>query len=446
MSKSKSRTRGFVAAIIVLAIVSGVLAVGYIGSMTTLNTYATQLENGYQRSVYELISQVNSIENNLSKAIVSTGTSSREKLFNQIYTSCTKASEELSRLPINHESVNKTTNFINQMGGFSFYAENKLKNGKTLTQDDLDSLQGLYDTSVYIQKVLNDFSSDYSGKFSILSNSNDYENTENSFNSMFSNMQSQEVEYPTLIYDGPFSESQTKKDIKGLSKTEVSKEQAKSKIEEYYKDKDVEIVDEGETTGIFSTYNFKINKSNNETMYWQIAKRDGFVLSISSYASSGTDKISLQECEKKAEEFAKGLGVEVSAVWSTKVTGNAYVNLTPIVNNAIIYPDLIKVKVSCETGEVLAYEAQSYAFNHIEREGLTATITENEARAKVNSNLKIETQKLALIPIEYGEETLCYEYKCTQNNATFYVYINAKNGNEEQILKVIETTNGNLLM
>ena len=82
----------------------------------------------------------------------------------------------------------------------------------------------------------------------------------------------------------------------------------------------------------------------------------------------------------------------------------------------------------------------------IDRDLPQVEIAESNARSKVSSSLTIESQKLALIPIKYGNETLCYEYKCSLNNSTYYVYINAVTGEEEQILKVIKTTNGDLLM
>ncbi len=444
--ETKNKTRTFVAVIVVLAIVSAVLTVGYIGSTTMMANYATQLENNYQRSVYELMTDVNNIETNLSKAVVSTGKTTRQKLFNNIYTQCTQASEDLSRLPINHESVNQTTGFINQMGGFSYYAENKLKNGEDLTDADNKSVQDLHETCVYIQKILNDFMAKNNGRYSILANTKNVADNKNSFNSLFSGMQADGVDYPTLIYDGPFSESQVKKDIKGLPAEEVSKEEAQAKLEQAFKDKkytNLKLV--GEATGIFSTYNFTFLDEQNREFYVQIAKRGGFLLTISSYLVSDADNLELTECEQKAEQFAQNLGLDVKAVWSTKVTGVAYVNLTPVINGIIIYPDMIKVKVSCNTGEILGYEAQSYAFNHVDRT-LSATVSEASCRSKLNSEVSIETQKLALIPVQYGEETLCYEYKCTFNNSTYYVYFNAETGEEEQVLKIISTSSGDLLM
>lgn len=442
---SKTKVRGLIIAVVILAIVTGILALGFIANTVAMASYATQLENNYQRSVYELATDLKNIEINLSKAIVSTGVSAKENLYQKIYNDCNQANEDLSRLPINHESVYQTTKFINEMGGFSYYLNDKLKNGQDLSTTDYNSVNDLYNTCLYIQSVLNDFMATYNGKYNILSSSKDVTNNNNSFNSIFSNMQAEGVEYPTLIYDGPFSQSQVNKEVKGLSGEEITNEQAQEKLTSLYTNIR-DIVYEGETSGIFTTYNFTFKNDLNRILYAQITKKGGFLLSVSSYAASDKDNLSLEECEQKAEEFVNNLGLDLKAVWSTKITGMAYINLTPVINDVIIYPDMIKVKVSANTGEVLGLEAQSYAFNHTQRDGLTATISENSARSNVDSKLEIQTQKLTLIPVEYGEETLCYEYQCTYNNSTYYVYIDAKTGKEMQILKIIETTDGSLLM
>ena len=446
--ETKRKTRGFIAAIVVLAVVAGVLTLGYIGNTVAMASYANQLENNYQRSVYELLNDVNNIESNLSKAVVSTGTTARQKLFNNIYTQCTQANEDLSRLPISHQSIDQTTTFINQTGGFSYYIENKLKNNQSLSEDDNKSINDLHSMSVYIKQILNDFISKNNGRYNILADSKKQTDSKNNtFNDMFSDMQAEGVEYPTLIYDGPFSESQTKKDIKGLVGEEVTQEDAQAKVEKIYEGKNIKNLKYlGETDGIFKTYNFTLTNEQNREIYIQITKKGGFVLTISSYAGSDKDELDLSACEQKAEEFAQMLGIDVKAVWSTKVTGMAYINLTPVINGVIIYPDMIKVKVSCSTGEVLGWEAQSYAYNHTDRTDLSATISESTARSKVSSLLTIETQKLTLIPVQYGNETLCYEYKCTLNDSTYYVYIDAKTGDEVQILKIIATTSGELLI
>jgi len=64
----------------------------------------------------------------------------------------------------------------------------------------------------------------------------------------------------------------------------------------------------------------------------------------------------------------------------------------------------------------------------------------------VPSGFVVEMSRLCLAPIEYGEEKLCYEYKCLKNDITYYIYINAQNGVTENILRVVETNDGSKLM
>ena len=177
-----------------------------------------------------------------------------------------------------------------------------------------------------------------------------------------------------------------------------------------------------------------------------ITKKGGLLLSVSSIGQLDVDVLSLQEAEIEAEKFAKDLGLkDMKSVWSTNLSGIAYVNLVPVINNVMIYPDMIKAKVSLDTGSILGWEAQSYAYNHDSRNDFEFLISEDNARSMVSVELNILSVKKCIIPKEYGSEQLCYEYKCTFNNYTYYVYISAKTGQEVETLRVVKTSSGNLL-
>ena len=296
---------------------------------------------------------------------------------------------------------------------------------------------------VYIQNILNDFVTSINYNFSILAQSAEIETS--GLTNMFESMQAEGVKYPTLIYDGPFSQSTTQKEVKGLPSNEVSQEEAQKVIEKVYGSVS-DLKFEGNTTGTFETYNFSFTTETGKSFYAQVTKRGGLLLNVTSYGVNDTDEaLSLTQCKAKAEEFAKNLGLDVESVWATTLSGMAYINLTPVVGSVIIYPDMIKVKVSTSTGEILGWEATSYAYNHIERTNLVTTISLDEARKKVGSQLSIQTERIALIPQDYNKETLTYEFMCTFDEATYYVYIDATTGIETQVLKIIETTNGELL-
>ena len=70
----------------------------------------------------------------------------------------------------------------------------------------------------------------------------------------------------------------------------------------------------------------------------------------------------------------------------------------------------------------------------------------NKAKEKLNPKLNIESEGLAIIPTEWKTEILCYEFKGKVDETEFLVYINAQNGEEENILVIIETPGGMLTM
>ena len=159
------------------------------------------------------------------------------------------------------------------------------------------------------------------------------------------------------------------------------------------------------------------------------------------------ENISHKKAIEIAENFTKKLGIEnMKCVWMDKIQSDVYLNLAPVVNGIIIYPDLIKVKVDMASGEIIGYEACTYYTNHTDRKIGDAKISKEEARKMIDEKYEIQETHLTLSPIDYEGEKLTYEFKCRYQGATYYIYINAHNGITENILKVIETSDGNKLM
>ena len=115
-------------------------------------------------------------------------------------------------------------------------------------------------------------------------------------------------------------------------------------------------------------------------------------------------------------------------------------------DNVIIYPDLIKVKVALDNGEILGIETSGYLNNHEERKIDSVKISIDEAKKNLNNELEIKSEGLAIIPTEWQSEILCYEFKGKIDEREFLIYINATNGREEDILLIKDTPNGTLTM
>ena len=83
--------------------------------------------------------------------------------------------------------------------------------------------------------------------------------------------------------------------------------------------------------------------------------------------------------------------------------------------------------------------------NHKPRKMERAIITKEEAKDMVSNKLDVYSIRLALIPMSAETDALAYEFVGEYEGSTYYVYIGAVSGEELDIFKVINGTNGELL-
>lgn len=433
---------------IILSIAVVALGILYGISLSSLNNFQTSLENVYQKNFYELVDEVNNAETKLNKVLASNSNTYRSKLLKEVSKNASEAQTRLNMLPYSINGLSDTISFVNQLSGYTETLAKNLDKGEKIDEKDQETLEKVYESVVNIKKSLNSMSKQMWEGYNITSSSLKLDGDYNSLTSDMSAMNGEDIEYPTMIYDGPFSDSQVNKEVKGLNFSEVSMETAKNNLGKILTNISVDNLKfNGESSGHFQTYDFSYEDENGVYTFAQVTKKGGKLLTLSSQNIYKTKKLELANAEKIALDFAKKAGIDsMKVVWSDVVGDDAFINLAPVIDGVIIYPDLVKVKVDLAKGDVLGFEASSYYMNHVNRKILPTRITESVAKAKIYSGLYVKDSRLALIPLEYGEEVLCYEFICSMNGNTYYVYINAVNGAEENILKVVQTDNGNLLM
>lgn len=127
-----------------------------------------------------------------------------------------------------------------------------------------------------------------------------------------------------------------------------------------------------------------------------------------------------------------------------KQGGIITINYAYTQDNVTIYPDLIRVKIALDNGEIMGIETSGYLNTHEERTFVETKITIEEAKSKFNKDLEIFSEGLAIIPTEWKTEIYCYEFKGRVYGREFLAYINVENGREENILMIIDTPNGTL--
>ena len=82
----------------------------------------------------------------------------------------------------------------------------------------------------------------------------------------------------------------------------------------------------------------------------------------------------------------------------------------------------------------------------MERELPDYSSTVMQARQKVFSKLNISSERLALIPLSDGSETLTFEFYGEYRNMKYFVYIDVVDLSEVNVLRVIDSENGALVL
>lgn len=410
----------------------------FLSFQNSSNLYKNQLENNYKKSYYEVVSNINDLEIDISKIVATKDNDTLRTLLTSLNNNVTLTIDNINQLPISYNNLTNINNFLNKTSGFSYSLLDRIYSGETIGDDDYSQLNDIHSSVLAIKYDLNNYYAGLNSDFSILSKIETGGVQE--FSGGFINTESSNSDVPSLIYDGPFSDSVLNKEIVGLSGVEISQEDALKKVQDVFDTTDIKYV--GFAKGKFETYNFYVNKKGLDV---SITKNGGLLLTVTSYASPQEKTIDASEAIKIAEEFAKKVGISnMYSVWTQTVGNIQYINLSKIENSCIYYSDLIKVKVDLSSGNVIGWEATNYATNNKART-FSASISMSEAQSKLSSVLSVKERNYCIIPDKYVGELSVYEFICTWKNYTYYVYIDSNTGKEANIMRVINTTNGDLL-
>lgn len=444
MGKIKIKNKSIVVLsvfVVVLGIMTTVFAILYAVNKTNYETNTINLENIYQRSFYDLVDNINNTEIKLSKLISSNDTKYSKKLLTEIQENANNSQISLSYLPISMNGISDTIKFINQLNGYTTTLEKRDK----LNSGDIETLNKLHASLLDVKNKLNNISDEFIKGYNISTNSRGTKEDYNGFTKLVQTTKNKDVDFPKMIYDGPFSDTVLNKKIKGLNFSEKTQKEIQQVVGNIFKDSKISYA--GETIGKFATYDYNIS-FNDINSYAQITKMGGKLLTLSSYTDNDAINYTKEQAIKIAKDFAEKQGIkDVECVWSDIVGNDAYVNLAPIINNIIYYPDLIKIKVDLSSGAITGWEATTYYTNHTTRSLPEIAISADQAKNKIDNSYTIESVKLALSPIEeYNQEILTHEIKCSKNEDIYYFYTDVQTGEIVNILKVIQTDNGSLLM
>ena len=404
-----------------------------------------QITNGYSKSLNDFHSCIDNISLLLNKARYATDAEQISSMAAKLLSVTELSKSALSQLPQNGE-LSVLNRFLSQVGNFSLSVSKSLISGNQISRDDYNSLETLAETAQKIAEVVST-SKINANNINLWASELEREIgqtvEESDLTAYLDQLEGERSDFPTLIYDGPFSDHIYEKEPELLKgKASITENEAKQKAAEFCSLEDNALSLDGITDGFIPSYRFL-----GDGISVSISIKGGYCVYLKREHSVERNLISIEKARQKANEFLRAKSLSLLAeTYYFESDGICVINFAYLDGETICYTDLIKVGISMDTGEVVLFEAGGYISNHKERAFQSPVFTPEEAKAKLSPALTLKTTSLALIPTDSLGEVRCYEFACAaEDNQEILVYINTLTLAEEDILILLKADNGILV-
>lgn len=436
------RIISFLTAAIIAVGVSAVL------NMNSSEQYRRSFEQNMTRNVEDLSAEIDNIKNTLYKGMYAGTPEMMTQLSSKLWSDASTAKSSLAQLPVSELHLENTYKFLSQVGNFSKSLAKRYSDGEALSKDDRKSLKTLSEYADRLaENMWNVEKRINSGELSFEKAVTEVQGAENNeepsyITEGFTDFEEGYDNYPTLIYDGPFSDHILEKEpemLKGT--TEVTLSDALKKAEKACGTTGLTHSDSNDEQGKMPSYIF-----TKDSTTIAVTKYGGYLSYMLGDRKVSTRSLTALESVGKAKEYLTMLGINHITDTYYEISGNVCtVNFAGTENDIIMYTDLIKVSVAMDNGDILSFDGRGYITNHKKRNLSEPKITAEQARKKISTELIVTDTSIAVVPSAGTNELYCYEFHCTSpDGRQMLIYINADTGREEQILLLEISENGTL--
>lgn len=383
-----------------------------------------QAQHQSQAAYAQLLSSVSAMETALAKAQCSGDSAMLGQLAAQIWRESAGASWALSSLPQGCLGLEETQKFINQAGEYAF---SLARQQQLPTRQQYQTLGQLHQAADSLCARLMDYQAalgeglEFGAPAAAVSS--------------FDSPAPQQAEYPSLTYDGPFSDHLDQLEPQALKALPPVSAKDAARIAAAFAGWSQDPLLLEQTQGPIPCYRFEAGETS-----LHITMQGGQVLLYANGRQIGPARLTPEQGARNAAQFleAQGFAGMKQSYYET-AQGAVTVNFAPVEQGRVLYPDLIKVTVALDTGETVGFESRGYLMNHKARQLEPAALSPDQARQRLSPALTVESQGRALIPSAGQQELDCYEFLCrTPQGAHCLVYLDTQTGQERNILLLLE--------
>jgi len=427
------------------------------GQSALAKTYKNSTEAMYSRAFTELVDVFHQLDTKLAKLLVVNSPNRSMLLLDDIWRLSGTGLGLMSQIPRSHVDTEELNRFVVQLGDYAHSLTKKALEGKSMTAEDRKQLKSLYERCGEIAEELYLRFENGDIPLAVIDNEGYYTSMMDENVPSEEEIETEEGEYkdkedidemPGLIYDGPFSDSAEKRQALGLRGETVEEEQARRIAEAA---SGIPMTLSSVSEGKIPAFDFYGETEDGRGVDVSVTKQGGQILFMMGSAAGGAEGLpEAGEAERfrdRALRYLQEQGYgDMVATYAQYYSGAALINCAAKQGDVILYNDLVKVWVDRETLEIIGLDARNYLFSHRERELETPGISLQEAEALLSPNLKVHSRALALIPLSPEEEELCYEFKCTWGENEYILYLDAEDGEEEEIFLILNGDEGQMVI
>jgi hypothetical protein len=414
--------------------------------------YEINAENQYQRAFEDLTNHVGNMETAMSKALVAGSFPQSIRLLTGAWREANSCQNELGQLPLTSMELSRFKMLFAESSTFCFNsAQNKLLKGTNIDGQEWNTLRSLRDQTQLVSRHLNNLRSQFynnrarwlqvdrlgtigaSGLAASL-------NT-NKVTKSFLMLEDGLKRVPDVQFQGNNLNFVSKPT--GLTGENISARDAVAIARRFVAPeiKNARVKYEGLIKGGFPSYMCSCTDPARpgNVRHLSISVKGGHVLWMLGNRDIGGSRLNLQQVEGKAVEFLRrSWRGDMQDVARERFGNICSVTCIPVRNGVLRYPEMVKVQVAQDNGEILGVDAVPYYtfYNPSEAATLKPRYSENRIRQLLNPHVKMEAIRLAQVLDEMYNKVLCYEVACQEGANRFYIYYNANTGQEEKIRRV----------
>lgn len=409
---------------------------------------AQALEDAYAQRVLETQEHLQAIGLKLGKAPVAADARTQVELLAGISRQADSVVSGLSALPLSHIAMSDTLKFCNQLSEYAMVLALSVAAGQPLTEQETAELVSLESQCALL-----------TGQFATARETMVAESLRLTARPgvFYAEAQAAQrpleqvadpdngMDYPSMIYDGAFSDARHYGTPKALGEGRIDQRQAMEAARAFVGEERVRSVEAApDSGGALASYGVKLTLNDGVVLNAEVTRQGGKMLWMVPEHAAFEPGWTLEECAEAARDFLldRGYG-EMEANHYQVYDGLAVINFVAVQDGVLLYPDLVKVQVRMDTGEVVGLEANNYLMNHTERTGLSPALSGEQALEKASSRLEAGQARLCVIPYREGER-LCYEVPGRYEGREYRVYIDAITGEEAEVLMMVDSVGGRM--